>query len=205
MKSILLIFLFLIFYTEIHSQDRIKSKCDNCAVLTGRVIDADTKEPLIGVKVELLSTGIATSTNVEGNYIIYDIKPGSYDIQCSYIAYTTTKIENILLKPGEKRTVDIDLPDYSLEFSLQADEDIKNGDIKILIGGLPVFCAPFDEVNDVCEEFGFRYELMGCTFLWTDKYNEKIYKYLDEINGKGWRERFDKRMDELCEKYSNED
>ncbi len=163
MNPIVMILFGFIFIIEIHSQNYTVSKCDTCAVLNGKVTDADTKEPLIGANVVLVADEIGAATNVDDNFIVRDIKPGLYNIKCSYTGYSKKIIENVLLKPGEIRTINFELPDYGEEFSLQADEDIKNGDVKILIGGLPVFCVPFDEVNDLCSEFGFRYELMGCS------------------------------------------
>lgn len=200
----MIIFFSLIFIVEIQAQNRTGAKCDSCAILTGKVTDADTKEPLITAEVKILSSDIRTLTDVDGNYIIYDIKPGLYDIKFSYVGNSTKKIENVLLNPNEKRTINVELSDYGEELALEADEDIKNGDIKILIGGLPIFCAPFEEVNALCKLFGFRYELMGCVVVLTKKYNEKVYEYLEERNGKGWRDRFKKAMDELCKRHSSE-
>lgn len=44
---------------------------------------------------------------------------------------------------------------------------------------------------------------MGCEFFWGDKYNKKMYEYLDKINGKGWRERMQKGIDEKAKEEMN--
>jgi hypothetical protein len=204
MKLILIVFFSLILIIKIHPQNFSKTKCDSCATLFGKVLDSNTKEPLVGANVLLELPDLGAATDIDGHYIIKNIRSGMYNIKCSYIGYMTQIVDSVLLASFEKKEINIEMVDEGEGLALEADEDIKNGDIKILIGGLPVFCAPFDEVNDLCEEYGFKYELMGCSFLWTSKYNEKVYKYLDEINGEGWKERFEKELDELCKEYSEE-
>lgn len=195
-------FLILNCFTDVNSQ--IISKYDSCATLVGKIVDANTKEPLVGASVVLLSISKGAATDNNGNYFILDIMPGLYNIEFSDLGYSKRIIENVLLKPKEKKTINFELPDWADDLALQADEDIKNGKIQILVGGMVAFCGDFDEVNEICKEFGFEYVIMGCGFLWESKYNEKVYKYLDEVNGDCWREKFEKRMKELCEEYQEE-
>lgn len=62
-------------------------------VIKGRVMEAETKEPLIGVSVRCGSTG--TATDVDGNYEL-SMKEGSYDIECSYIGFENDRRRIIL-------------------------------------------------------------------------------------------------------------
>lgn len=74
-------------------------------VIKGRVMDAETKVPLIGASVRCGSTG--TATDVDGNYEL-SMKEGSYDIECSYIGF-----EN------DRRRIMLSC-DTILDFSLQS-------------------------------------------------------------------------------------
>lgn len=74
-------------------------------VIKGRVMEAETKEPLIGASVRCGSTG--TATDVDGNYEL-SMKEGSYDIECSYIGF-----EN------DRRRIMLSC-DTILDFSLQS-------------------------------------------------------------------------------------
>lgn len=187
---------------NIYPQFKSLSKCDsNCARITGRVIDSYTKEPLGFANILLDSTTIGAFVNEDGYYTVENIPPGLYRVKFSSIGYLTQAIDSVLLEPKAEKIINIEMSDWGEEWALRAKEDIENDEIMILQGGLLVYCAPVDEINKVCEEFGFRYEPMGCTFEWEHRYNEIVYEYLDKVNGQGWKEKFDKRMKELCEEY----
>lgn len=53
-------------------------------VIKGRIMEKETKGPLIGASVRCGSTGAAT--DVDGNYEL-SVKEGSYDIECSYLGF----------------------------------------------------------------------------------------------------------------------
>jgi len=172
-------------------------KCDTCATIKGIVLDEKTIEPLIGANVILLNTNRGAATDINGFFIINNIPLGTYSVRASYIGYSSQIKDSVVLKSHDTLSITFELV---TGWGGDAREDIRNGIVRILIGGLPVFCASFDEVNELCSEYGFEYELMGCMFFGREKYNEQVYNYLDSLNGVGWREQFDKDMDELCNK-----
>ena len=51
--------------------------------MSGKVIDADTKEPLIGANIILLNTNLGAATDIDGNYFILNITPGTYEVKIS--------------------------------------------------------------------------------------------------------------------------
>lgn len=63
--------------------------------IAGKVVDADTKEPLIGANIIVLGTTLGSATNVDGEYFILNVAPGTYSIKASYIGYNDYTIENI--------------------------------------------------------------------------------------------------------------
>ncbi|MFN9863522.1 MAG: carboxypeptidase-like regulatory domain-containing protein, partial [Bacteroidota bacterium] len=46
--------------------------------ISGTVVDLKTKEPIIGGNVVIQGTTVGSSTDVEGNYVINSVKPGTY-------------------------------------------------------------------------------------------------------------------------------
>ncbi len=63
--------------------------------IAGKVIDSDTKEPLIGANIILLGTTSGSATNIDGEYFILNVSPGTYSVKASYIGYNDYTIENI--------------------------------------------------------------------------------------------------------------
>ncbi len=85
--------------------------------ISGKVTDADTGEPLIGANVILLNTNLGAATDLEGNYFILNITPGTYDVKVSYVGYAPKTIEgvrvvaNITYELKVTLTTDFTLPD----------------------------------------------------------------------------------------------
>ena len=63
--------------------------------LVGRVIDADTKEPLIGANILIVGSSMGSATNINGEYFILNVSPGTYSIKASYIGYNDFTYENV--------------------------------------------------------------------------------------------------------------
>lgn len=68
--------------------------------LAGMVTDRDTGEPLIGANVIIQGTQFGAATDIDGNYFILNIQPGSYSVKVSYVGYTSQTIQNVRVVPG---------------------------------------------------------------------------------------------------------
>lgn len=71
------------------------------SAISGKIIDADSMEPLEGVNVSLLSTEFATHSDAYGNFIL-NVNSGltKCDLKIDYIGYHTIIIRNVQI-PGE--------------------------------------------------------------------------------------------------------
>lgn len=100
-KQILLPLLLIAFGFTIRAQQQ--------ATLTGKITDSNTGEPLIGTSVLLVGTYKGSSADIDGNYVINDIKPADYDIKVQFIGYETKIFTGITFAPGESKTLNIKL------------------------------------------------------------------------------------------------
>ena len=55
--------------------------------LSGTIKDALTGEPLVGANIIIVGTDLGGATDINGNYVILNISPGSYSVKISYIGY----------------------------------------------------------------------------------------------------------------------
>lgn len=94
MKVSASLFLFIIVTLNIFAQT---------GTLKGKVIDKESGEPLIGANIIIKELNIGAATNVDGNYIIYNISPGTYLINVSYIGYKTIEIDNARIVAFESK------------------------------------------------------------------------------------------------------
>jgi len=77
--------------------------------IKGVIIDANTKEPLIGAAAMIKGTTIGGASNLDGEFIIENVKPGKYTIVSSYISYKPFNKENITVVAGKETVVNIDM------------------------------------------------------------------------------------------------
>lgn len=83
--------------------------------LSGKVIDADTKEPLVGANLIILNTDWGAATNVDGEYFILNLPPGNYDVRVSYVGYAPKTIQEVRIVAGVTYELNIEL---STDFTL---------------------------------------------------------------------------------------
>ena len=68
--------------------------------IRGRVMDGDSKIPIIGANVVILNTMLGAATDTEGSFVIVDVPVGSYNLSYSYIGYKTRTESDIIVRPG---------------------------------------------------------------------------------------------------------
>lgn len=74
-------------------------------MLQGRVFN-DQNEPIPGVTVSVSKGPNATTTRVDGSYIL-QLQEGSYNVQFSHLSFASTTVNNIIIKSGKTVVKDI--------------------------------------------------------------------------------------------------
>lgn len=88
--------------------------------IKGLVTDEKSKEPLVGATIMLEGTTTGTITDFDGNYVLGNITPGTYNIRCSFISYETKLLKNILIQAGNTVELNFDMGESTVEI-----EDVK--------------------------------------------------------------------------------
>ncbi len=84
--------------------------------ITGHIEDADDGEELIGVAILVDDgTGRGTTTDLEGNYVLLNLRPGLYTLEFSYIGYQTQLITDIQVTSGQTTRIDVKLRQSVIE------------------------------------------------------------------------------------------
>ncbi|MCX7985608.1 MAG: carboxypeptidase-like regulatory domain-containing protein [Bacteroidales bacterium] len=90
-KSIFVVVLFLVKVSFLLGQGVIK----------GTVVDAQTGESLIGCNVYIQGTTQGVTTDLDGNFVIRNVKPGKYTLVASYVSYDNKTLEVQVPSTGE--------------------------------------------------------------------------------------------------------
>jgi hypothetical protein len=76
---------------------------------SGKVVDKNTGESLVGALVVVKGTDIRVYTDLDGNFLLPSLAPGAYTIEVSYISYNDTQVNNVVLNAGISTQVDISI------------------------------------------------------------------------------------------------
>ncbi len=87
--------------------------------ITGKVIEAESGFEVIGGNVVIQGTTTGASTDLDGVYS-FQVEPGTYTIECSYIGFDNTLVKDVIIKANEVTTIDIQLGEQAVELDLGA-------------------------------------------------------------------------------------
>jgi len=92
-----------------------KAYGENTGTITGRAIDARTKEPLVGTNVLVLDTNRGASTDLGGRYTIRDIPVGMYRLRFDFIGYESVFKTDIVVISANPVNVNAELTETIIE------------------------------------------------------------------------------------------
>ncbi|MDR9415550.1 MAG: TonB-dependent receptor [Gracilimonas sp.] len=77
--------------------------------IRGVVTDSETGEPVIGASVIIEGTTKGNATNVDGEYIILNVEPGTYNLVFSYIGYSQTTVQDVRVSIDLTTQINVEL------------------------------------------------------------------------------------------------
>jgi outer membrane receptor for ferrienterochelin and colicin len=83
--------------------------------ISGKVIDAKSKEPLLGVNVVIPGTSLGASTNIEGQYTILNVSPNTYTLKASLLGYGPVTINGLQVSIDLTTTQNFELTESVVE------------------------------------------------------------------------------------------
>ena len=123
--------------------------------IAGSVIDAATKEPLIGANIIIEGTNLGAAADFDGNYFILNIPPGTYSIKASLVGYASVTFTNVNVSVDQTTKIDFELNEESIELSdvvVTAERSIVRKDLtstEATISGENISMLPLEDVSSV--------------------------------------------------------
>ena len=65
--------------------------------LSGTVKEADSNNFLIGCNIIIIGTDLGTATDIDGQYFLLNIPPGTYNVKFQMIGYETVIINDVVI------------------------------------------------------------------------------------------------------------
>jgi hypothetical protein len=91
------------------------SAFESSGKISGIVLDSRTLQPLIGANVSVDNTASGASTDIEGNFSISGLSPGSYNLTISYLGYKIIKKSNVIVSPNRTTVLEIKMEEDVLQ------------------------------------------------------------------------------------------
>lgn len=109
MKHLLLIlFITAVFFHSLTAQPA-------AGTIEGRVLDRDTRTPLIGANIILLNTALGAVSDTEGRFAIPNVPVGTYALQFRMVGYTAFTRADVIVRPQRTTTANAELTEQTIE------------------------------------------------------------------------------------------
>ena len=83
--------------------------------IAGKVTDKESGEPLPGVNVIIVGTTTGAATNINGEFFIVNVPPGTYVLRANLIGYGPIEVKNVLVSVDLTTSVDFQLSTQTIE------------------------------------------------------------------------------------------
>ncbi len=83
--------------------------------IAGKVVDTQSKEPLFGVNVVVVGGTLGAATDINGEYFIINIPPGTYQLRASAVGYTPAVVTDVKVFVDQTTRIDFSLSPQAVE------------------------------------------------------------------------------------------
>jgi TonB-dependent receptor len=77
--------------------------------IDGIVTDAKSGETVIGANVVIQGTTVGSQTDIDGKYIIPNVKPGTYNLTISYVTYKAHTVPDVIVESGKITSISVQM------------------------------------------------------------------------------------------------
>lgn len=101
---------FLVFYTTgISSATTSNESSKSTSQISGQIVDAETKEPLLGANIMIMNSFGGAIADENGNFALKNLNTGIYHIKVSHIGYENNVVSDIVIDPQSNVNLYIEL------------------------------------------------------------------------------------------------
>ncbi|HBG41522.1 MAG TPA: TonB-dependent receptor [Porphyromonadaceae bacterium] len=101
-------------YSVVEKEKTAAPQQSGNGIIRGRVVEAETSEPLIGATVKIVGTGFGVMTDIDGYYSLTKVPAGRHMLEVAYLGYMTEKVD-VRVRDSQTETYDVALsPDSKL-------------------------------------------------------------------------------------------
>ena len=125
--------------------------------IVGTISEAGTNEPLTGATVVIVGTTQGASADIDGNYRILNVRPGTYTLEFRFIGYRSQIVEGVLVRTDLNTEINAELQSEAFvgqEIVVQASQDVVIKDLtssEARVSRDQIEKLPVQEVGDIIQ------------------------------------------------------
>jgi outer membrane receptor protein involved in Fe transport len=123
--------------------------------ITGKVTDAQTSEPLLGINVIIEGTTQGAATGADGSYIIINIEPGTYKLIFSGVGFQKKIVTNVSVSSDFTTNINVELSSEAIGLEtvvVQAEKPLVRKDLTsshTVIDNTEIDVLPVESINQI--------------------------------------------------------
>jgi len=128
----------------------------NFGKISGLILDEGNGDPLIGASIVITGTSLGAATDIDGNYNILSVPPGTYTLKISFIGYNPKFVQNVKVASGLTTRIDAKLSEQTLslseEITVTAERPMVTKDLTAstaIVSGDQISALPVTEISQV--------------------------------------------------------
>ncbi len=132
------------------------SFAQNFGKISGLILDEGNGDALIGASIVIIGTSLGAATDLDGNYNILSVPPGTYTIKISFIGYNPKMVQNVKVASSLTTRIDAKLSEQTLslseEITVTAERPMVTKDLTAstaIISGDQIAALPVTEVSQI--------------------------------------------------------
>lgn len=85
--------------------------------IVGKATDASTKEALVGVTILVEGTTLGAATDIDGNYIILNVPPGTYSLRATGVGYRPSRVMEVKVQTDLTTEINFQILQITIELT----------------------------------------------------------------------------------------
>jgi len=103
--------------------------------ISGKLIDAQTGEPVVGGAIQIEGTSIGALSDIDGNYVVRKVPEGVHNLIVKCVGYSELRVEEVTVGEGETPKLDLTISPETIETGITVTvkaERVRNTEASLL-------------------------------------------------------------------------
>ena len=92
-----------------------QTRASTTGKIAGTLTDKANGQPMFGATIVVVGTSLGAASDVNGNYTILEVPPGTYSLKISFIGYNTITVNDVVVNIDQTTRIDVSMESKAIE------------------------------------------------------------------------------------------